>query len=223
MLPRESNHKLLNYLKTILKKKDVIESLNEAKLLRESTDIRSPESGQARRNFEKILEEICVRHKFPVWTGSLVFERLIIEGLDTPIERYESIFSTCGLGVFDEDKELNPREKGWLYEVRPVKITFSPYASIDDIKKYVDIHADEIKKIQSTFKGGFAPIDGFYTRGNKKQEIYDYVFKNQHLTYESLTLSLNSKFNTTYGYDSVGRMVRRENQKRGYQREKRTN
>lgn len=224
MSPRHPNQKILNYIKDTLKKKDVIEDLNKAKMIRESVvDPDSPDSATDRDEFEKVLEDICVRHNIPVWTGSLVLERLVIEGFDTPIEKYEQIFSNCGLGVYDEDKKLTARERAWLYEVRPIKITISPYATIDDIKKYVEKNALEIKKIQASYKDNSSPIANFYTRANKKQEIYDYVFENQNVTYEELTKSTNQVFGTKYGYDTIGRMVRRENKKRGYESKKRTN
>jgi len=211
--------KLEGYFRELLKKKDVIDTIKSLQLLRQSTGLHDQASYL--EYFEQ-LDVLCERHNLRPYPWQDIFEKLVIHGIDTEVDLSAPIYDTCYLRVFELEENAPKEDVRWLNKNYPVGIAINPYATKEEVMDYIDKNLPTIRSILDSKKSEQKPIEKYKRRDSAIAERDDFIFRKhqQGLSRKEIMEIFNDSVTDNdvkiYDYDTIGKIVQREKERRGY-------
>lgn len=152
-----------------------------------------------REQYNQMVKQVCDDYKLP---GQPWFEVVdhIVQTKEWDVDFAKFGIDTCDLQFSDDS-------------MRPISINISPYATREDIIDFVKTnYKDFLKPLQDVFVEEGVKIGKF--RKRKKEEMFDFIFQNQHLTASKIMKLVVTEFGEVYGPDEIRKILQRERKRR---------
>jgi hypothetical protein len=147
-----------------------------------------------------MIDSLCVDYRLPKDPWATVIDNIV--QTDNWEFDYEGFgFDVCKIEVDTNDK------------IYPIKIAISPYASREDMIDFIKTNFREfLLPLQKEFQIKGINVNKFKAR--RKEELYEFIFNNQHMPPKEIMSIVADKFGEVYGYDQIRKILERERRRR---------
>ena len=152
-------------------------------------------------NIQKEIKKLCKKYNLHYMDWVEVMLNYIFYSEKNIIQLTNS-FNLCLVSdlVFEKKESFGREFKESDDMAFPIAVRISPYASLRDIKDYIDkMYTSEIKPLQEHHKNTEIKIGKFKTKNEKIQERNDFIYQNKDLPLKKLRTEISNKF----GYDGI--------------------
>jgi hypothetical protein len=209
--------KLSGYFVEVQKKKDFRDAIAVIQDIRKINYLRDKESGQ---RYMIALDELCDSYGFPRHPWWDIFEQLVIEGIDAEIDLTAHRYGSCRVRDHDMERGMPSSQIEWINEAYPISISISPYATIEEVRDFIDNNTPYLKSLLETFQRKDIPLHSYKKRLPKKVARDDFLFQHRDMPYKDLMSLYNDTCENDedklFNYDQVGKIIRREKERRGF-------
>ena len=200
------------YFKTVIKKKDVVDTITKLSEKRKAGDLDLEE-------YYLELNDLCKRHNLREHPWREVFEKLVYGGLDAKLDFSSPIYDVCHLRPHIFEDTASPEDIDWLNKTYPLSISMSPYASIDDVIDYIRKNKPTIQSIlQSAQEEKIEnKIKKYKARDPKKIERDELVYelkRSGDLSNKEIARFVSDKYGISFTYKDVQTSFTREKKRR---------
>lgn len=204
--------KLEGYFKELVKKQGFKVSIEKLRKLYWSDDFRSSET--IRTKYWDCVYDICKKYNLSPYPWREVIDELVKEE-DGMIPEFGVRFDMCLIRSFLIEEGQNLEDIKHLNAQYPLAICLSPYATIDDIKDYLDTHREDIRSLLKSHQQSESIITHYKRRDTKVATRNDFIFENRHKPRKELVSLVSNKFGQVMGYDEISKVIQRERKTRG--------
>lgn len=203
--------KLENYIQDLLKNQKFLDHVDSLKNYFKHKKYKSQEENYW--DYTEKLYTACSTYNIPPYPGRILIDHLI-RG-----EKLELDIDVCRIKVLSQQDEFPP-EIAAEYEVSyPVSIGISRYATIDDIKDYLEKNKNIIRRYLEEHQNAENIIKHYKRRNSVVSPRNDFIFENRYMDRKELLRLVNDKFRgpglLTLGPGELNKIISREKKRRG--------
>jgi patatin-like phospholipase/acyl hydrolase len=203
--------KLDGYFKEISKKEDFKKMVSHLKTIYQDKDFTSNE--ELRKTYWREIYLLCKENNLPPYPWREVIDEIVRKNRapkDLGVR-----FDMCTIRSFLIEENASSEDIEHYNKQYPLAICISPYATIQDIKNFLDKRSDLIRSLLENHQEYKNVIKHYKRRNPSKMARDEFIFNNRHKSRKEVSELVSAKYGLIMGYDDVGKIIQREKKRRG--------